>query len=297
MEPAEEKEAEKGKDSEFDTVEHGEGRVEAGHADKVKKREKKAQKDKALAEVMDKFVSTEDEGRRKKKGKHGKKAAKEEEKKEEAKPAEEEEEKKRKGKGKKGKKHEEEEETETKEVKKEEPAKAKKGKKKDPEAEEPKESKEAKEEEKKPAKGGKKEEDEEEEKGKDEAGNLRVRDSRMPVEVLYCGVCGRPVEYCEFSPEHNKCKAWLYKASPALYAKMFGTEAPKIEETKKTGEEEKGGMNLRVLANVGKKKTKKKVTIQDDKKIMVSRVNRGKSNYLTQIYGLHFFGTRIARHT
>ncbi len=165
------------------------------------------------------------------------------------------------------------------------------------EAEEPKESKEAKEEEKKPAKGGKKEEDEEEEKGKDEAGNLRVRDSRMPVEVLYCGVCGRPVEYCEFSPEHNKCKAWLYKASPALYAKMFGTEAPKIEETKKTGEEEKGGMNLRVLANVGKKKTKKKVTIQDDKKIMVSRVNRGKSNYLTQIYGLHFFGTRIARHT
>ena len=67
----------------------------------------------------------------------------------------------------------------------------------------------------------------------------RPIDTRMPIEVIYCGVCSRPPEYCPLSADPNQCKVWLFKNSPALYAKIFGGEAPKIEEVKKETEEDK----------------------------------------------------------
>ena len=45
------------------------------------------------------------------------------------------------------------------------------------------------------------------------------------------------------------------------------------------------------------KKKKKKVAFQEEKHIVVTRSNRGKSNYLTLIYGLHFFGISTYKET
>lgn len=36
-------------------------------------------------------------------------------------------------------------------------------------------------------------------------------------EILYCGVCGLPPEYCEFGPDFNKCKPWIAANCPEIY--------------------------------------------------------------------------------
>jgi len=44
----------------------------------------------------------------------------------------------------------------------------------------------------------------------------------MAQQVLYCGVCGLPPEYCEFGPEFEKCKPWIQTHCPEVYPAIFG---------------------------------------------------------------------------
>ncbi|KAJ3232121.1 Translation machinery-associated protein 22 [Chytriomyces hyalinus] len=46
-----------------------------------------------------------------------------------------------------------------------------------------------------------------------------------PVEVLYCGVCTAPPEYCEFGPSIKRCKVWLKETHPDLFSKIYPSEA------------------------------------------------------------------------
>ncbi|KAL6496524.1 hypothetical protein OROGR_029782 [Orobanche gracilis] len=43
----------------------------------------------------------------------------------------------------------------------------------------------------------------------------------QPVQVLYCGVCGLPPEYCEFGPDFEKCKPWLVQNAPDIYPDLL----------------------------------------------------------------------------
>ncbi|KAL6507200.1 hypothetical protein OROHE_022099 [Orobanche hederae] len=43
----------------------------------------------------------------------------------------------------------------------------------------------------------------------------------QPVQVLYCGVCGLPPEYCEFGSEFEKCKPWLVQNAPDIYPDLL----------------------------------------------------------------------------
>eukprot|EP00428_Durinskia_dybowskii_P050394 CAMPEP_0170321588 /NCGR_PEP_ID=MMETSP0116_2-20130129/61558_1 /TAXON_ID=400756 /ORGANISM="Durinskia baltica, Strain CSIRO CS-38" /LENGTH=56 /DNA_ID=CAMNT_0010574419 /DNA_START=1 /DNA_END=168 /DNA_ORIENTATION=- len=43
----------------------------------------------------------------------------------------------------------------------------------------------------------------------------------QPVEVIYCGKCGIPPEYCEYGPDfETHCNPWLKKNHPELHAKL-----------------------------------------------------------------------------
>lgn len=44
-------------------------------------------------------------------------------------------------------------------------------------------------------------------------------------EILYCGVCGLPPEYCEFGPDFNKCKPWIAANCPEIYPDLKLDEA------------------------------------------------------------------------
>jgi density-regulated protein DRP1 len=44
-------------------------------------------------------------------------------------------------------------------------------------------------------------------------------------EVLYCGACGMPPEYCEYGPDfETHCLAWLQKHHPEVHATLHGAE-------------------------------------------------------------------------
>jgi hypothetical protein len=45
--------------------------------------------------------------------------------------------------------------------------------------------------------------------------------STKPLNVLYCGVCSLPVEYCEFGSSFSKCKAWLEEEDEQEYRRLY----------------------------------------------------------------------------
>lgn len=43
----------------------------------------------------------------------------------------------------------------------------------------------------------------------------------QPIQVIYCGKCGIPPEYCEYGPDfETHCNPWLKKNHPELHAKL-----------------------------------------------------------------------------
>ena len=43
---------------------------------------------------------------------------------------------------------------------------------------------------------------------------------RYPLDVQYCGVCGMPPEYCDFSGETAKCHEWMKTNLPSYYSRL-----------------------------------------------------------------------------
>ncbi|PWA26465.1 hypothetical protein CCH79_00001215 [Gambusia affinis] len=120
-------------------------------------------------------------------------------------------------------------------------------------------------------------------------------DSKYPLKVLYCGVCSLPTEYCEYMPEPAKCRQWLEKNFPDVFAKMTVGNAPKQEsgtgEAPPIGEEEEKKKQKR--GGRGQIKQKKKTVPQ---KVTIAKIPRAKKKYVTRVCGLATFGETCAAH-
>ena len=66
-----------------------------------------------------------------------------------------------------------------------------------------------------------------------------------PLQVIYCGNCTMPIEYCEYYPEYDKCKQWLERNLPSEFEKVKigddGSEAGGEEEKKR---QKRGGKGI-----------------------------------------------------
>ncbi|XP_014255572.1 density-regulated protein homolog [Cimex lectularius] len=114
-----------------------------------------------------------------------------------------------------------------------------------------------------------------------------------PLKVLYCGNCSLPTEYCEYMPDHEKCKQWLETNLPGEFKKLAVNESEEGTEEKKR--QKRGGKGL----------TKIKKKEEGPKQVVISRAPRGKKKSVTVVTGLSsfdidlkfackFFGTRFA---
>lgn len=110
-------------------------------------------------------------------------------------------------------------------------------------------------------------------------GSIKRED--YPLKVLYCGNCTLPIEYCEYHPDYEKCKAWLEKNMPDEFEKMAITDQPEEDGCEEKKRQKRGGK--------GMIKTKAK---QEDvpKQICVSRAPRGKKKSVTVVTGMSTFG-------
>lgn len=112
--------------------------------------------------------------------------------------------------------------------------------------------------------------------------NGPVEGVKYPLNVVYCGNCTLPLEYCSLYSSFNKCKEWLEKNLPDLFEQLYLQEEEDGEE--KDGEGEKKGRQKRGGKAIVK--TKKKVV---DRRIGIARASRGKKKYVTVITGLSTF--------
>ncbi|XP_059171947.1 density-regulated protein homolog [Physella acuta] len=112
---------------------------------------------------------------------------------------------------------------------------------------------------------------------------------KYPIQVLYCGECGVPVEYCENYPTYEKCKAWLEKNLPDEFEKL------KVDKTSPTagGVEEDGGSESKEEGEEKKKRQTRggKAIMKAKKKMEPQGVKlwtqtRGKKKKVTIIVGL-----------
>jgi density-regulated protein DRP1 len=54
-----------------------------------------------------------------------------------------------------------------------------------------------------------------------------------PIQVIYCGKCGMPPEFCEYGPDfESHCDPWLKKNQPVLHAKLASLRTDKPKTTK-----------------------------------------------------------------
>ncbi|KAK4337906.1 hypothetical protein RND71_042393 [Anisodus tanguticus] len=151
----------------------------------------------------------------------------------------------------------------------------------------------------------------------------------QPVEVLYCGVCGLPAEYCEFGPEFEKCKPWLIQNAPDIYPDLLkesnGKEAHKVSDKLQSTSISEGSSASKPeeVKRLPGGKIKKKVRtvkyfscylkhgnsllrlnilegwsycvfIKDKQEIIIEKVTRNKRKSITTIKGLELFGVKLS---
>jgi density-regulated protein DRP1 len=120
-----------------------------------------------------------------------------------------------------------------------------------------------------------------------------------PIQVLYCGNCSLPIEYCEYYPEYEKCKLWLERNMPTEFERVV-----KLGE-KEDGEGGGGEEEKKRQKRGGKGIMKARKKEDGPKQVCVSRAPRGKKKSVTVVTGLStfdidlkvaskFFGTKFA---
>ncbi|KAL2263429.1 hypothetical protein VTK26DRAFT_6812 [Humicola hyalothermophila] len=115
-------------------------------------------------------------------------------------------------------------------------------------------------------------------------------------EVVYCGVCSLPPEYCEYGGTTKKCQDWLQKNHPALYDRIWSPEALSAAAASLSVEAQE-----RAAKDAAKKAAKAEAAEQKhaDKLaksvVSIKRIERNKRKFVTSVSGLEAFGLDLKK--
>lgn len=119
----------------------------------------------------------------------------------------------------------------------------------------------------------------------------------MLKEVVYCGVCTYPPEYCEFSGKLKRCKIWLQENHAELYEKLYSGEDAEVEGVSgklaesSIGEkrEEKLEKDLLKMQAKQENREQRELAKKLSSKIIIRREARTKRKSIVAISGLEVF--------
>ncbi|KAI9268955.1 translation initiation factor SUI1 [Phascolomyces articulosus] len=128
----------------------------------------------------------------------------------------------------------------------------------------------------------------------------------MARQVLYCGVCTMPPEYCEFSGTQNKCKEWLQNNHEDVYNQLYGDVEGVTEKVAQVSIEgtdgattAEGGRSDRTFVKDKSAKLEAKLERENQKKqssrVIVKRVERTKRKCITIVHGLEVFDVDLKK--
>ncbi|KAK7430883.1 Translation machinery-associated protein 22 [Neonectria magnoliae] len=114
--------------------------------------------------------------------------------------------------------------------------------------------------------------------------------------VVYCGVCTLPPEYCEYGGTVRRCQEWLQKNEPVMYDRIWSPEALEAATASLSVEAQK-----RAAKDAQKKTAKaeaaeaKQVEKLAKSMITIKRIERNKKKYVTVVIGLEAFGLELKK--
>ncbi|CAA6660929.1 unnamed protein product [Spirodela intermedia] len=123
----------------------------------------------------------------------------------------------------------------------------------------------------------------------------------LPVRVLYCQVCSMPAEYCEFSPDFEKCKPWLVENAPI--ERELEKAAEKLQSTNISGTSSGVGV-VGSVDSAGGPSTPKpeeikrlpggKIKKKEKQEVVIEKIVRNKRKCVTVVKGLELFGIKLS---
>ncbi|KOS21056.1 Translation machinery-associated protein 22 [Escovopsis weberi] len=114
--------------------------------------------------------------------------------------------------------------------------------------------------------------------------------------VVYCGVCTLPPEYCEYGGTVKKCQEWLESHQPEMYRKIWSAEALEAATSSLSLEAQK-----RAAKDAQKKTAKaeaaeaRQATKLASSVVTIKRIERHKKKFVTAVIGLEAFGLDLKK--
>ncbi|SCU97384.1 LANO_0E15896g1_1 [Lachancea nothofagi CBS 11611] len=114
-------------------------------------------------------------------------------------------------------------------------------------------------------------------------------------DVVYCGVCSYPPEYCEFTGKLKRCKVWLAENHRDIFEQVYGDvetdeAAEKLAASSIGGErEEKLEKDLLRLQSKQENREQRELAKKLSSKVIIRREARTKRKCMVAISGLEVF--------
>ncbi|RIA95281.1 translation initiation factor SUI1 [Glomus cerebriforme] len=108
-------------------------------------------------------------------------------------------------------------------------------------------------------------------------------------QVIYCGVCSLPPEYCEYGATLNKCKEWLREKHSDLFDNLYSqtnleSDMINLSLEKKPANDAEDKKKAKEAAKIEREMQKKMAS-----KITITRIARNKRKSVTNVCGLQNF--------
>ncbi|ODV93861.1 hypothetical protein PACTADRAFT_4760 [Pachysolen tannophilus NRRL Y-2460] len=117
-----------------------------------------------------------------------------------------------------------------------------------------------------------------------------------PKEVIYCGVCSFPPEYCEFGGSFKKCKEWLQKNNLELFEKLYSDEAlAHATSSLSIEKEEKISADLQKKQKKEEAKQEREMAKVLSSKVLIKRIERTKRKHVIAVSGLEVFNVDMKK--
>jgi len=117
-------------------------------------------------------------------------------------------------------------------------------------------------------------------------------------QVVYCGICSLPPEYCEFGGTTKKCEEWLKAKHPSLHSKIYSADAAALAASLTTlsvSAQERADKDAAKKAAKAEALESREASKRATSKIVIKRVERNKRKFVTTVHGIEAFGLDLKK--
>ncbi|GAB7364956.1 hypothetical protein MBLNU230_g5741t1 [Neophaeotheca triangularis] len=116
-----------------------------------------------------------------------------------------------------------------------------------------------------------------------------------PKQVIYCGICSLPPEYCEYGGTTQKCSTWLSETHPSLHEKLYTSSTTNALSELSVDAQKRADKDAAKKASKAAAAEAKAAETRAQSKIIIKRVERNKRKYVTEVSGLEAFGLELKK--